>query len=105
MSDDSQAPRIAPFGLRMPPDLKDRVARAAEANSRSMNAEIVAALLEKYPPPPEHGFWFVLMTDELGIDPNHVTVADLERIKAWLERELKTVPIYANPATSEPEKD
>lgn len=35
----------------MPPDLKDRVASAAIANNRSMNAEIVATLEEKYPAP------------------------------------------------------
>lgn len=35
----------------MPPDLKARVKAAAEANNRSMNAEIVATLEEKYPPP------------------------------------------------------
>ena len=35
----------------MPPDLKDRVASAATANNRSMNAEIVATLEEKYPAP------------------------------------------------------
>lgn len=42
---------LAPFGVRMPPDLKERVERAAKANNRSMNAEIVATLEEKYPPP------------------------------------------------------
>lgn len=42
---------IAPFGVRMPADLKGRVEAAAKANSRSMNAEIVATLEEKYPAP------------------------------------------------------
>lgn len=40
---------IAPFGVRIPADLKERVAAAAKANSRSMNAEIVTTLEEKYP--------------------------------------------------------
>ena len=35
---------IAPFGVRMPADLKARVQAAAEKNNRSMNAEIVARL-------------------------------------------------------------
>jgi hypothetical protein len=35
----------------MPPDLKERVKVAAKANNRSMNAEIVATLEEKYPGP------------------------------------------------------
>lgn len=32
---------IAPFGLRMQPDLKARVARHAQQNNRSMNSEII----------------------------------------------------------------
>lgn len=52
MSDESKYPtRIAPYGLRMPPDLKERVEAAAKSNNRSMNAEIVATLEEKFPPP------------------------------------------------------
>lgn len=35
---------IAPFGLRMLPELKERIAQAAEASGRSMNAEIVGRL-------------------------------------------------------------
>lgn len=50
MADESKYPtRIAPYGLRMPPELKERVEAAAKANNRSMNAEIVATLEEKYP--------------------------------------------------------
>lgn len=50
MADESKYPtRIAPYGLRMPDDLKARVQSAADANNRSMNAEIVAALEEKFP--------------------------------------------------------
>lgn len=36
--------------FRMPVALRDRIKVAAEANNRSMNAEIVATLEEKYPP-------------------------------------------------------
>lgn len=39
---------IAPFGLRMQPDLKARVEEAARANNRSLNAEIVHRV-EDYP--------------------------------------------------------
>ena len=35
---------IAPFGLRMQPDLKAKVEEAARANNRSLNAEIVARI-------------------------------------------------------------
>ncbi|WP_187969219.1 Arc family DNA-binding protein [Aquibium microcysteis] len=37
------------FQVRMPPGLRDRIKAAADANSRSMNTEIVATLDEKYP--------------------------------------------------------
>ena len=37
------------FQVRMPDGLRDRIAAAAEANNRSMNAEIVATLEQAYP--------------------------------------------------------
>lgn len=52
MADESKYPtRIAPYGLRMPDDLKARIQAAAEAANRSMNAEIVATLETAYPEP------------------------------------------------------
>ena len=39
------------FVVRLPDGMRDRIKAAAEANNRSMNAEIVATLEEKYPPP------------------------------------------------------
>jgi hypothetical protein len=44
MSDRTPMANIPPFGLRMQPDLKARVEEAARANTRSLNAEIVARL-------------------------------------------------------------
>lgn len=38
------------FMLRLPDGMRDRIKGAAEVNNRSMNAEIVATLEEKYPP-------------------------------------------------------
>lgn len=35
---------IAPFGLRMPEELKEKIAKRAKTNGRSMNAEIVQIL-------------------------------------------------------------
>lgn len=35
---------IAPFGLRMPEELKEKIAERAKNNGRSMNAEIVQIL-------------------------------------------------------------
>lgn len=40
------ASQIAPFGLRMPEELKEAIAKRAAKNGRSMNAEIVF-ILEK----------------------------------------------------------
>ena len=81
MADESKYPtRIAPYGLRMPPDLKDRVQAAAEANNRSMNAEIVAALEEKYPAPRSQTLsevWKRLeaMREAAGDDPEKLEAA------------------------------
>ena len=40
--------QIAPFGLRMLPELKERLEVAAKATGRSMNAEIVARLQQSF---------------------------------------------------------
>ncbi|MGP2520455.1 Arc family DNA-binding protein [Pantoea ananatis] len=40
------ASQIAPFGLRMPEELKEAISKRAKKNGRSMNAEIVF-MLEK----------------------------------------------------------
>lgn len=51
MADETKYPtRIAPYGLRIPPELKARIEAAAEARERSMHAEILSALEEKFPP-------------------------------------------------------
>ncbi|TPW27798.1 Arc family DNA-binding protein [Martelella alba] len=39
---------IAPFGLRMQPELKEKIKQAAEDNGRSMNAEIVQRLEDSF---------------------------------------------------------
>ncbi|MDP9590571.1 UNVERIFIED_ORG: hypothetical protein J2W19_003135 [Shinella zoogloeoides] len=38
------------FQIRLPDGLRDRIRDSASSNNRSMNAEIVAALEEKFPP-------------------------------------------------------
>ena len=40
------------FVVRFPVGMRDRIREAAEANGRSMNAEIIAALEREFPPPP-----------------------------------------------------
>lgn len=39
------------FIVRLPDGMRDRIKAAADANNRSMNAEIVSTLEEKYPEP------------------------------------------------------
>ena len=39
---------IAPFGLRMLPDLREQIEAAAKASGRSMNAEIIARLQQSF---------------------------------------------------------
>lgn len=41
------ASQIAPFGIRMPEELKDRIAERAAKNGRSMNSEIVLSLMKE----------------------------------------------------------
>lgn len=39
------------FNVRLPPGMRERIRAAADRNGRSMNAEIVATLSERYPSP------------------------------------------------------
>lgn len=48
------------YTVRFPDGLRDRIKAAAEANNRSMNAEIVATLEEKYPEPKDLGLTQVI---------------------------------------------
>ncbi|MCK8779060.1 Arc family DNA-binding protein [Rhizobium sp. NTR19] len=49
MSDEKPVREQDKFMLRLPDGMRERISDAAKANRRSMNAEIVAALEEKYP--------------------------------------------------------
>lgn len=53
---------IAPFGVRMPPELKEYLAQKAQENKRSLNAEIVERLEMSEYQDCEHsnGFYFLL---------------------------------------------
>lgn len=52
MVQDSPSRKMDQFIVRLPDGMRDRIKAAAEANNRSMNAEVVATLEEAYPPPP-----------------------------------------------------
>ncbi|EOI6456166.1 TPA: Arc family DNA-binding protein [Yersinia enterocolitica] len=73
------ASQIAPFGLRMPEDLKDAIAERAKRNGRSMNSEIIH-ILEDYITPPRVEEMQPLSEDEL---------TSPDKIQAWM-KELTT---------------
>jgi hypothetical protein len=46
---------INPFGLRMPPELRERLEASSKASGRSMNAELVARLEQSFRVPTSDG--------------------------------------------------
>lgn len=52
------------FMIRMPDGMRDRIAKAAKANGRSMNSEIIQLLEDHYPPEQEVED-FLTMVEEL----------------------------------------
>ena len=89
MSRDPQNTRIPPFGLRIPSDLKERVARAAADNQRSMNAEILATLEEKYPRPKLREGWMADLAVSLGFDPDNLSDENKLEMRAFVDDLLK----------------
>ncbi|MBI1907328.1 MAG: Arc family DNA-binding protein [Rhodocyclales bacterium] len=64
---------IAPFGVRMPPELKTRLESSAKRNKRSLNAELLARLGDSFEP----------------INARHVEDAQAEyRITSEVERDM-----------------
>ena len=51
MVQDSPSRKQDQFIIRLPDGMRERIRHAADQNNRSMNAEIVATLEEKYPEP------------------------------------------------------
>lgn len=58
---------IAPFGLRMQPDLREKLESAATRNGRSMNAEIVARLERS-------------LDEDTQTQPKTILIEDLENL-------------------------
>lgn len=69
------------FMLRLPDGMRDRIKAAADANNRSMNAEIVATLEEMYPEPASD--WSL---SEVDLMIRHI-VAAKDRADYWLRLE------------------
>lgn len=57
--------QIAPFGLRMLPDLKEKIEQAARESGRSMNAEIVARLESSFQGPINMDMTFKMLNAEV----------------------------------------
>lgn len=75
------------FRLRIPEDLKARVEAAAKENHRSMTAEIVATLEEKYPKPPaddELSRVRPLIDMIVALTPKQNRHRAIQRVDAWL---------------------
>lgn len=71
---------IAPFGLRMLPDLKEQLEVAAKASGRSMNAEIVSRLQESIT-----GGGQALVLDQAK------QIMELRQILAWAHLDLTVI--------------
>lgn len=94
------------FMLRLPDGMRDRVRAAAEANNRSMNAEIVATLEERYPPPIQsneltrllrhQGELFDRIMDEHDSSQREALVAEFNAVRSKVEKmsEVETLALF-----------
>lgn len=94
---------LAPFGVRMQPELKERLEAAAQQAGRSLNAEIVARL-EASLSTPEHT---ILLSAFERLD-TALAIAEMEKVSeraqsATLAISLRTVCERLLPLVEEPE--
>lgn len=69
------------FIVRLPDGMRDRIKAAAEAHNRSMNAEIVATLEEKYPAPAPSYRDLLAMTLDFVVDSGFSTKTEADKLK------------------------
>lgn len=62
---------IAPFGVRMRPELKARLEAVAKANGRSLNAEVIARLMSSLERTEPAGAKAEQNTSEYRVSGNH----------------------------------
>ncbi|MFV1484527.1 MULTISPECIES: Arc family DNA-binding protein [unclassified Phaeobacter] len=95
MTDDRfPSQKLDQYMLRLPDGMRDRIKEAAASNNRSMNAEIVATLEEKYPPKDEVSI--ALMQDFLkAVMPYISSNEDIDP-----QQRLDTMRLIAEIATS-----
>ena len=69
------------FMLRLPEGMRERIKTVADANGRSMNAEIVLALEEKFPAPVigEPEGWLRWLSDMLKNHPASPPIQEVQR--------------------------
>ena len=89
---DQKVANIVPYGLRMQPDLKQRIEATARANNRSLNAEIVSRLeasLDMPEPEQAKGGWIAQVKDASGAGRMDV----IEKRLANLETEVAALRV------------
>lgn len=73
---------IAPFGLRMPEELKEKVAERAKNNGRSMNAEIVQILQDtvdgRINPLADDDEIEKVYVDVISLDPSEMSMEEFD---------------------------
>lgn len=69
---------IAPFGVRMPTELKALVEEVAAANGRSINAEVLTRLQESFAAP--------AFASRVGMNVNTLADAIAERVASKLQK-------------------
>ena len=71
------------FVVRLPDGMRDRIKLAADANNRSMNAEIVAAVEDKFPNDSNLlGVSYALTSLKLALHDNPL---DPDELRKWVE--------------------
>ena len=75
------------FIIRLPDGMRDRIKAAAEKSNRSMNAEIIATLEEKYPAPspPDHSEYILQRSRELFAQMQMTVAAHKDPNQDWAE--------------------
>jgi vacuolar-type H+-ATPase subunit I/STV1 len=78
---------IPPFGVRMPPDLKEKIDMASKQSGRSMNAEIVYRLQQSFENPSKQS------GSETGSasEDHRISSSDSRKLKGLLSRMLDMV--------------
>ncbi|EMM7989643.1 Arc family DNA-binding protein [Morganella morganii] len=86
---------IAPFGLRMPDELKEKIQERAKANGRSMNSEIIQILEDAVGGDGNENSKLVAagilayMKVNKGKDGNTILTMDLDKIKDMSDEQQK----------------